>query len=161
MVGIVLTLGSGAAAQERDAPPPGCRWIGDDLGCRDGRGHYRRAGDGEIIGTYPVSKPRPKPAPKPQAAAIPAETPPSAGDVAAVAAADTAAPAADNPFALNDGGASPAAEAPAAEPALVPPPPPEPAAAPTPVQPKPWWQAFWDWLVNDVMSLLRRLGLAK
>ena len=76
-----LALAGGAAmAQERDAPPPGCRWMGDDLGCKDGRGYYRRAGDGEIIGTYPMARPKPKPAPRPKATATPTETPPSAPD---------------------------------------------------------------------------------
>lgn len=154
-----LVLAGGAAgAQERDAPPPGCRWIGDDLGCRDGRGNYRRAGDGEIIGTYPVSKPKPKPSPRPEAAAVPTETPPSAGDIVAGAAANVDGPPADTPFALTEDGAAQAMQAPAPDPALAAPEP--PAAQPAPARPKPWWQAFWDWLVNDILGLLRRLGLA-
>ncbi|MCC7267718.1 MAG: hypothetical protein IT546_10320 [Caulobacteraceae bacterium] len=157
-----MGLCGAAAAQDRDTPPPGCRWIGDDLGCRDGRGHYRRAGDGEIIGTYPISKPRPKPAPRPRPV-IPTEAPPSTGDLPAGPTADAGAPAAQTPLALNDGGAAPATEAQAPEPTLAPPPPPPEATAAqaAPAKPKPWWQAVWDWLVGDIMNLLRRLGLAK
>lgn len=144
MLAGAATLALAGAAAAQDAPPPGCRWFGDELGCKDGRGNYRRAGDGEVIGRYAVAKP--KPAPRPRAEAAPTEVPPAPGDVAAAeasAAGDVAAAA-----------AAPAAVAPQ-------PPPPEAVAPAQPAKPKPWWQAFWDWLVNDIMSLLRRLGLAK
>lgn len=156
VLGLLMSVGV-AMAQERDAPPPGCRWLGDDLGCKDGRGNYRRAGDGEVIGRYPVAKPKPKPTPRPAAEAAPTELPPSPNDVAvanaAMSAADDAAVGLNGAPAANADAAPVLAETPA--------PPLEAASPPAPAKPKPWWRAVWDWLVNDLMNLLRRLGLAK
>lgn len=163
-LGAALMLAGAALAQPRDTPPPGCRWFGDDLGCKDGRGNYRRAGDDAVIGRYAAApRPKPKPKPRPAAAAIPAETPPSESDLAIAPATEAGVPpVASNRFPLNVDGSVPSSpDAQSPEPAVEPPPaePMEPTAAPP--KPKPWWQAFWDWLVNDFMGLLRRLGLAK
>jgi hypothetical protein len=158
-----LTLAGGTAiAQDRDTPPPGCRWMGDDLGCKDGRGHYRRAGDGEIIGTYPISKPKPKPAPQPQPAPLPTETPPAGRDIAAAPAEEAGVDGADNPFPLNDAGAQPPAESRAPEPAIAPlSRPGSPAAQTAPAQPKLWWQTLLDWIADQFRDLMKLLGLAK
>jgi hypothetical protein len=141
-----MALAGAAAAQPRDTPPPGCRWFGDDLGCKDGRGHYLRAGDDEVIGRKATAEPKPRPRPRREAQAAPTEVPPAPSDIASAASVPVAASA--EPVAEV---ATPAAEASAVS-----------DPAPAAVAPaKPWWQAVWDWLVNDFMNLLRRLGLAK
>src|SRR4051812_19930624 len=90
LAGASLAAATAVAAQDR--PPPGCRWQGGDtLACKDGKGYWRRSGDGEIVGTYLTGKPKPKPKPKAVAVAAP---------VVAAATAANAPPPLYNPPAI-------------------------------------------------------------
>ncbi|HEY3696605.1 hypothetical protein [Phenylobacterium sp.] len=137
LAGAVLLAAAAAAAQ--DAAPPGCRWQGGGtLACKDGRGHWRRSGDGEIVGSYPMGRPQPKPvaAPAPPPAA-PAPPPPPDAPV-------QAAPPAPSP------------------PASVPQPaPPPPAAAPPPQPARSWWRRWLDDIWSDLQAFLHLLGLKR
>lgn len=156
IVAPALALASVASAQ--DAPPPGCRWHGSVLACKDGKGNWRRAGDDEIVGTYAVSKPasRPTPAkaqrpksvarPGPSTATKPAEAEPvaaSSRDVTAVVESPPPPPPAADDVVI--------AEKPQAAAA----PPVEPPAA------KPWWRRWLDGIWSDIQALLRLIGLAR
>jgi hypothetical protein len=158
-VGLTATV-----ASAQDTPPPGCRWMGETLACKDGRGNWRRAGDDEIVGTYPMPKARPKPkaAPAPKPAVVsaapptrpappqdralaplpPLEAPPVYAE--ANAAAEAALPAVE--------------EAQAVETFINPP---QPAEVAAPPKPKPWWQAILDWIGSQFDELLRLVGLKK
>jgi hypothetical protein len=152
----VAALGAGAALAQ-DAPPPGCRWMGDgNLACKDGKGHWRRSGDDLIVGTYPLSKPKPKPKPAPAAAAAPA---------AASAAAPAAPPTAPTTPATEP--APPPVAAPPPVQAEAPPPataaePAPPAVEPAKVEPpKSWWRRWLDSVWHDIQALLRLFGIGK
>lgn len=151
----LAALGAASTAVAQDTPPPGCRWQGDGvLACKDGKGHWRRSGDGEIVGTYPLAKPKPKPKPAAVAAAAPVPAlpppPPMTEPPAPVAAPEPAPPEALPPP------VQAAAPAPAGLEAAV------PAVAPAEVEaPRPWWRRWLDSIWRDIQALLRLFGIGR
>jgi len=142
---------SAASAQGGD-----CRWFGDVMGCKDGRGHWRRVGDDEILGTYSVAKPKPKPAP---AAAPAPSSPPIAAPVAALPADPPPPPPPPPPVE-----AATVAEAPPPAPDVQPAPAvPEAAPAAPPEAPahKSWWRRWLDSIWHDIQTLLRLIGIGR
>lgn len=151
----VAALGASAAAQ--DTPPPGCRWQdgGATLACKDGKGYWRRSGDGEIVGRYAVAKPKPKPAPKPVAEAAPA--PPVYAPPPAPQTPQPSAVAATEPALAEQANADTAEVLPAAAES----PPPDAAEEPPAAPPQTWWRKILDSLWAGVLALLRMVGLAR
>lgn len=151
---MLAALGApGAAnAQGRD-----CRWFGDVMGCKDGKGHWRRVGDDEILGTYSVAKPKPKPAP---VAAPAPSSPPVSAPVAALPA-DLPPPPPPPPVE-----ATTVAEAPPPAPEAQPAPSPAAAEAAPIVPPeerphKSWWRRWLDSIWHDIQTLLRLIGIGR
>jgi hypothetical protein len=156
------------AAMAQDAPPPGCRWQGDgSLACKDGKGHWRRSGDDQIVGTYAVAKPKPKPKPAPApstsaVAAAPVAAAPIASAPALAPPAPPPLPPAPEPPVVADAGTEadlppvPAElQAAAAAAAAAPP----AAAEPAQEAPRPWWRRWLDSLWRDIQAFLRLFGL--
>lgn len=145
-------LAWGPVAVAQDAPPPGCRWQGQTLACKDGKGHWRRAGDDEIVGTYPLGDLRPKPnpvakaKPPPPVVAAPVVTAPPPPEL--VAAEQAAAPAAS------------VEPAPPPVPAAASAPEPAPIAEPPPAR-KSWWRRWLDDIWSDLQAILRWLGFGR
>jgi hypothetical protein len=170
VIAAALALAAGTPAAAQDTPPPGCRWMGETLACKDGRGNWRRAGDDEIVGTYPMPKAKPKPtarpkvavAPRPAATPRPAAPPPAAPPPPQPALAPLP-PVEAPPVYAEANAALPAVEAaemaPATDAFIAPP---QPTAAPAePAKPKPWWRALLDWFSSQINELLKLVGLGK
>jgi len=163
-------LALAGVAQAQDAPPPGCRWMGETLACKDGKGHWVRSGDGEVVGTYPLSKPKPKPAPAAvaprPAAAAKAVAPPTTGPFAAELTPPPPPPP-PPPEEMSPPPAVPPPEAvpsvPVATPAAAEP---APTVAPAevtgqPEKPKSWWRRWLDDIWSDIQALLRLVGIGR
>jgi len=144
------------AAVAQDAPPPGCRWqSAETLACKDGAGHWRRSGDGEIVGTYPMTKPKPKPKPAPAGAQVAA----AAGPVVA----DMLPPPPPPPTPEQEAAAAmPPPAALAAPRTSEPAPAPAPQAAPAAPEPhKSWFQRWLDDIWSDIKALMRLLHIMR
>jgi hypothetical protein len=140
----LAALSTSAAAQE-------CRWMGDGVqACKDGKGHWRRVGDEEIVGTYPLSRPKPAPAQAPP----PVAAPPASPTIERTQDADVEPFITSVEAAFQSNGASVAQE-PASETAESAP---EPAA---PEPPKPWWRSLLDGIWGALQTFLRSVGLIR
>lgn len=146
-----LAAAGAANAQGRD-----CRWFGEVMGCKDGKGHWRRVGDDEILGSYSVARPKPKPAPVAMLA-------PAAPPVSAPVAALPVDPPPPPPPPVE---ATTLAEAPPPAPEAQPmPAPAAPEAAPiVPPEGQPhksWWRRWLDSIWHDIQTLLRLIGIGR
>lgn len=140
-------------ATAQDRPPPGCRWQSykgeETLACKDGKGHWRRSGDDEIVGTYPLPKPKPKPAPVARASTSGQPTAPVAAELAPPPPPPPPAAAEETPQTPDAAAAAGAEAAPA------------PAAQPVPAKPEPWWKAFFGGLWKAILGFLKAVGLVR
>jgi hypothetical protein len=146
-----LAMASAANAQGRD-----CRWFGEVMGCKDGKGHWRRVGDDEILGTYSVAKPKPKLAP----VVAPAPTAPAVSAPVAALPADPPPP----PPPPIDSATVAEAPPPAPVPAIQPPPTVPEARPIVPPEEQPhrsWWRRWLDSIWHDIQTLLRLIGIGR
>jgi outer membrane biosynthesis protein TonB len=158
MAGLAAALAASVAAAQ-DAAPPGCRWQGGVLACKDGHGHWRRSGDGEIVGTYPMGRPKPKPAAKAAQTGAPAAPQRQAAAQPLPPAPTPPAPPPPAPPVAPPAPARTAATAPApkpASPAKARPPAPPPASSK-----KSWWDLWLDDIRSDFQALGKLVGLGR
>jgi hypothetical protein len=153
-----------AAAVAQDRPPPGCRWQDfqgeETLACKDGKGYWRRSGDDEIVGTYPLPKPKPKPAPTPvpRTAANTHLSGPFGAELAPRVLPPPSPPPAEETPQTPEAVAEATARAEAKGERAAPPP---AEAAPAAAKPEPWWKRFFGGIWKAILGFLKAVGLVR